>query len=92
MDERQLQRRREECRREARRYLAERQALAFPVDAMRRKLNIDGNDFTDEEIAEACQFLLEMVPPQVKVRPDGLGATRYYQATSAGVLEHERSL
>ncbi len=86
------QARREECRREVRRYLSERQALAFPVEAIERKLRIDGDDFSLEEIKAGVEFLIALDPPQVKLREDGLGATRYYQATSAGVLAHERRM
>jgi hypothetical protein len=82
--------RREECRREVRRYLAERQALAFPAIAIRRKLRHDGDDFTDEEIVAALEYLVSLDSPHVRVRPDPDGATKYYQATSAGVLAHER--
>jgi hypothetical protein len=88
MNEHAQQQRKEECRR----YLAERQALAFPVPAIRRKLRSDGNDFSDEEIAAASEFLVSLSPPQVKIERDPLGATKCYQATGHGVLEHERSL
>ena len=90
MDE--AQRRREECRREVRRYLVERQALAFPIEAIQRKLRIDGDDFTIDEILSALTLLIELEPPQVKIRTEALGASTYYQATSAGVLAHERRL
>ena len=86
-----LQQRREEVRREVRRYLAERMALAFPISSIRRKLVIDGDDFSEAEIEQALVFLAGLDPAQVKTREDGLGASRYYQATSAGVLAHERA-
>lgn len=86
------QQRREECRREVRRYLCERQALAFPVEAIQRKLRIDGDEFTLDEIRAALTFFAATEPPQVRIRQEAIGATSYYQATSAGVLAHERRL
>ena len=82
--------RREECRREVLRYLAERAALAFPAATIRRKLRFDGDDFSDAEIDAALQFLLGLSEPQIKTRDDPHGVTKYYQASSAGVLAHER--
>ncbi len=84
--------RKEECRREVLCYLVERVALAFPAHAIARKLRIDGNDFCLQEVEEALEVLAGFPPdPLVKLRADPLGSTRYYQATTAGVLFHERS-
>lgn len=88
MDDQQL--RREECRREVRRYLAERQALAFPAEAIQRKLRNDGDVFSLDEIEAALSFLIALDPPQVKSIEVSIGATRTFQATSSGVLAHER--
>lgn len=82
------QTRREEARREARRYLANRPGLAFAADAVRRSVNHDGFDFTGEEIADALTFLVGL--DQAETMPNPLGATRYYRITSAGTLAHER--
>ena len=84
------QQKREECRREVRRYLVARQHLAMPADAIRRKLRIDGDDFTEAEILAALTYLAQIDPPHVTILPDPDGASKYYQATSAGVLAHER--
>lgn len=85
------QQRREECRLEVLRYLVERQALAFPAHAIRRKLRMDGSDFEDAEIEAALEFLLGFTPdPLIKVIHEKLGATKNYQATTAGILAHER--
>lgn len=85
------QERREECRREVRRFLAERAAVAHHPATIRRALNAGHQaDWTDDEVETAAIFLLNLTPPQVIARHDHLGATAYYQATSAGVLAHER--
>jgi hypothetical protein len=83
---------REECRREVRRYLAERSALALPSAAIRRKLQTEGSHYCIEDIEAALDFLAGIEPAQVRVEHDSLGATKYYKATSAGVIAHERSL
>lgn len=86
------QRETEECRREVLCYLAERQALAFPVEAVQRKLRIDGSIFALEQVEAALTFLAGYHPaPLVEVKQEQLGSTKYYQATSAGVLFHERN-
>ena len=78
---------REECRREVRGYLAERQKLAFSVATIARRLRME-NDFADAEVQEALVYLVGR--GHATVKPDDDGATEYYQATSAGVLAHER--
>ena len=86
------QERREECRRDVLRFLAERQAVAHHPKTIRRRLN-DGHehDYLDVEIEAALAFLTGATPPLAKGIADTLGATKYYQATSEGVLAHERS-
>ena len=84
------QARREECRREVRRYLAERLALKFPLAAIQRKLRIDGEDFSTEEIVNALAYLGCLHDPHIRETNDPDGSTKYYQATAAGVLAHER--
>ena len=83
------QQRREECRRDVRKFLVGRQALAFQPATIRRKLNIE-HDFDLDEIREALAFLVGLNPPHATVLPDPDGATPYYQATSAAVLAAER--
>ena len=82
------QQRKEECRKEVRNWLAQRQALAFTNDTVRRRLNAEGNDFTQGEVNDALVFLVGR--KHVGVTPDGDGATPHYQATSEGVLAAER--
>lgn len=82
------QERREDCRRGVRTFLAERQAVTHRLSAIRRGVNREGNDFTEREITDALVFLAG--EKHVEITPDPDGATLYYQATSAGVLAHER--
>lgn len=81
-DERE-QERRDECRREVRRYLAERPGLAFHARTIQGRTNM-----TIEEVEASLRFLI--TAGQAELKHDGLGATRYYKATSAGILAHER--
>lgn len=85
------QERREECRRKVLGFLAERAAVAHHPKTIRRRLN-DGheNDFTDDEIEAALAFLIHLAPPRAKAIPEAMGSTLHYQATSDGVLAHER--
>ena len=84
------QERREDCRRQVRRYLAERQSVALHPRIIQRRLNEGhANDFEEADILAALTWLEGA--GQVKHEASGVGATRYYQATSAGVLEHERN-
>lgn len=86
----QTQLRNEECRQCTLGYLADRQGLAFRPEAIQRGLKRDlAADFTLEEVQAALTFLegLKLVLHVV----EKLGATKSWQATSEGVLEHERS-
>jgi hypothetical protein len=83
------QERKEDARREVRGFLAARMALAHSAKAVTRRLNVE-NDFTLEEVGEALTFLEGL--GEVKSRCADLGATRYYQITSHGVLQQERGL
>lgn len=80
--------RKEEARHGALAFLAERPAVSHSVAAIRRGVNREGGDFSEPEIREAAELLagLELA----EVTPDPLGSTRYYKATAAGVLAHER--
>ncbi len=82
------QQRREECRREVRAFLVRRQKLAFCAESVHRRLKIE-NDFSLEEIEQALTLLAGL--GQCTATPEELGATLFYQATSAGVLAEERA-
>lgn len=86
------QERREECRKDVLGFIAERQAVAHHAKTIRQRLNAGHeHDYTDAEIEAALAFLMGVRPdPFAKEVPDPMGATHYYQATSAGVIAHER--
>jgi len=81
------QERREECRREVRRYLAERPSLAFRAETIRRNLAVEF-DFSAEEVRDALAFFVSA--KQVEIEQDGCGATDYFKITASGTLAHER--
>lgn len=74
----------EECRREVRAYLAERPALAFSCETIRRALR----NFTEAEVTDALSLLTSL--DQATEGFYGLGSTKYFKATAKGVLAHER--
>jgi hypothetical protein len=81
--------RREECRRDALAWTAERQAAAHHPKSIRRGLNAGHeHDYTDEEVEAALAFLTSA--KLVTIVEEKLGATKYYQATAEGVLASER--
>lgn len=82
------QSRKEDCRREALRFLATRHLLAHSPDAIRRGVNREGFDFQKDEILSSIEILCGLGLAISKV--ETLGSSRYYQATAQGVLEHER--
>lgn len=85
------QERREECRAAVLEFLAERNAVAHHAQTIRQRLNAGhAHDFTIEEVEAALAFLAGSEPALVKATPTSLGATKYYQATAAGVIAHER--
>lgn len=89
-DDAALQERRELCRHEVRRYLAERSTLAFAARTIRQRLNANRQaDWAEDEIEKALKFLEGL--EQVEGVRDGLGSTRHYEITSDGVLAYERS-
>jgi hypothetical protein len=72
-------------------FLAARNAISFDAAVIRQRVTASRHlDFnpTDEEIAAALAFLRGR--EWVSVTRSGFGATQFYQATSAGVLAHER--
>lgn len=85
------QERREECRRKVRAWLYERTTIAAHPKQIQRGLNAGhDHDFTLPEIDSALAFLLGVRPEQVSQVRDEIGATSYYQITSAGSVAHER--
>lgn len=85
----QLQERRDECRQKVLEFLALRQAVAHHPQTILRKLNAGHlHDFTIEEVEAALEFR-KSAGHVVVIFPEG-GSTKYYKATSAGVLASER--
>ncbi len=83
------QERRDECRQKVLGFLSDRQALAHHPQTVCRRLNAGHvHDFTIDEVEAALAFRVSAGHALV-VYPEG-GSTKYYQATSAGVLAHER--
>jgi len=82
--------RNEEARREALRFVACRNLLAHALPAVRRGVNREGFDFTDEEILSALGLLVGL--GLVIDRVDALGSSKYYQVTASGMLTCERDL
>jgi hypothetical protein len=83
------QERRDECRQDVLGFLAARQALAHHPQTICRGLNAGHrHDYAVAEVLAALSFRLSAGHVQV-VHPEG-GSTKYYQATAAGVLAHER--
>jgi hypothetical protein len=73
-------------------FLAERAACAFPNSTITARIRAARllDEMPDEsDTAEALQFLAGL--HLVSITPDALGSTKFYQATSAGVLAHERN-
>jgi chorismate mutase len=89
MTEEEAQQHREDCRREVLRFLAERAALAHDAGAIRRRINQLGYELGDEDVRAALLFLRGL--DLVAERFDPLGASKYWQVTSAGILHHERA-
>ena len=83
------QEKREDARREVRRYLADRPSLAFRSETIRRYLAREWA-FTPEEVRNALAFLVSA--HQVEIEPESLGATEYFKVTATGTLAHEREI
>jgi hypothetical protein len=84
----------EELRRAVLDFLAARQAVAFEpgviLERISRSRVLDFHPGPDE-FAAALTFLENFSPePLITVKRALLGSTRFYQATSAGVLAFER--
>ena len=82
------QEQREDCRREVRRFLAERSQLAFRDNTIHQKLKIE-HGFTLDDVRDALVYLVS--DKQVEPEPSELGATLFYKITSSGTRAHERS-
>jgi hypothetical protein len=80
--------RKEECRHAVLAFLAERPAVSHSIGAIRRGVNREGGDFSEQECREAAEFLVGL--GSASVVPDPLGSTRYYQISAQGTLAHER--
>jgi hypothetical protein len=82
------QERKEECRREALRFLANRSVLAFRAETVLLKLNKE-HDFTIEEVKAALEF--ERGAGRISLLPNKQGADRFYKVTTEGMLFHENT-
>ena len=83
------QERHDQCRQAVLEFLAARLAVAHHPQTILRRLNAGHvNDFTIAEVEAALAFRVS-AQQAVIVYPEG-GSTKYYQATAAGVLAHER--
>lgn len=81
--------RREDARRLARKFLAERPGTAHPPERVAKRVNTEaGEDFTVEEIEAALNFLLDL--GQICPVQASLGASTEWRITAAGTLAHER--
>lgn len=83
-----IQERKEECRREVLRYLADRSVIASRAEAIRNSLKREFA-FKLEEITAALEF--ELGAGRLAVEPHSQGATKFYRVTSDGILFHERN-
>lgn len=80
--------RKEDCRHAVLAFLAERPSLRHGLGAIRRGVNREGGNYAEQEIAEAAEF--EVGLGNASATTDAHGVSRYYQATSAGILNYER--
>ena len=89
MGEKSTQIEREELRRLTLAYLAQRQTLEFRVEAITRGLNREhGGTWTDEDTEGALAFLAGA--GWVAAVERALVRTRSWQATTGGVVAHEK--
>jgi hypothetical protein len=82
---------REELRFAIREQLAAAQTVALTAEMIFRRVGrtrMVDFEFSQRDVEEALTFLVGLA--QATETPAPLGATKYYQATSAGVLAHER--
>lgn len=81
--------RREDLRRAVRHYLAQRATVAQDAGTIHRAIR-RAEPCELREIEAALTFFIHLDPPQIRTVRESLGATLYYQITSAGVLADER--
>ena len=80
----------EDCRYAVRHLLAVRHPAAYDAGTIRRLVAKGGEDYSLPRIEAALAFLAGLPEPQARFERAGLGTTRYWSATSAGVLADER--
>lgn len=83
---------REDLRRAVREQLVAAQTVALTVAMVQRRVErtrLLDFDFTTRDVEAALSLLVGLA--HAKEEADPLGATKYYQATAAGVLAQERS-
>lgn len=88
MDDEERQLRREECRREVLRYMAQRSVLAFRAETILTKLNKE-HDFTLEEVKAALEY--ERGDGRVELLSNTQGRDRFYKVTTAGIRYNENN-
>lgn len=82
--------RNEELRTDVLAFLAVRQSTSHRADTIRRRLNQDGQaNYSAVEILSALHFLIDLRFARFEYAP--FGNTIHYQATTQGVLHHERT-
>ena len=82
---------REDLRFAVREQLVAAQTVALTSDMLMRRVQrarVIDFEFTALDVFESVTFLVGL--NYAKEQPAQLGATKYYQATAAGVLAHER--
>ncbi len=90
--EQKAQQRRTQARGDTLAYLAQRPRLSYAPGTIRKRLQEDlQTDYTEEEISDALAFLVSAKEAHME-RQDRHGNTKFYQATSEGILAYERSI
>lgn len=77
----------EELRRLVRGWLADRAAMAYNINSIHRGVSREIR-CTEPEVEAACLLLLDL--GHLKIVPNSLGASKYYQIHANGTLAHER--
>ena len=72
-------------------YLGSRQNVAQTSSTIWRKLHKENPTFSVADVDNALNFLTQTNPSLVKFQHDPLGSTKYYQATTDGILYIERN-
>lgn len=82
------QERREEVRHAVLDYLAARPLAAQSAGTIHRRISREFDGLTLPEVEAALIFLADL--GHVRIEPDQLGATKYFQVTAQGQLAQER--